>query len=107
MSIRSSRSGTARLPARRAEYAVAAAVALALVGCASIEAYSIRVAERCEDVSACTVYGPSGEHLSPCISTGRQTIYPGDPHWPYTTPGVCDAVVGGKVISTREMASSP
>jgi hypothetical protein len=78
------------------------ALTIAIAGCAALEAYSIRVAERCEDVSVCTVYGPSGEHPSPCISTGRQTIYPGDPHWPYTTPGLCDAVVDGKVVSTRE-----
>ncbi len=49
----------------------------------------------------CTVYGQNGKTLSPCTNVGRQTVYPGDPRWPYTTPGVCDAVRDGKVVTTR------
>jgi hypothetical protein len=84
--------------------AVIAATAGALGGCTSLEQYSVRVAEQsCDGVSVCTVYGPNGKYLSPCTSEGRQTIYPGDPRWPYTTPGVCDAVRDGRVVSTREV----
>ncbi|HZR81179.1 MAG TPA: hypothetical protein VFD92_08780 [Candidatus Binatia bacterium] len=88
------------------------ALALGLVctssGCAAVERYSVRAAENsCEAVSVCTVYGPNGETLSPCTYWGKMTIYPGDPRWPYTTPGVCDAVQDGRVISTREQHTPP
>jgi hypothetical protein len=79
---------------------------LLATGCTSIESYSVRAAEEtCGNVSVCTVYGASGTSLSPCLPTGRETIYPGDPRWPYTTPGVCDAVRDGKVVSTRQSAA--
>lgn len=88
-----------------ARASVGALVAVASVvssGCTSLEQYSVRVAEQsCDAVSVCTVYGQNGEYLSPCTNIGRQTVYPGDPRWPYTTPGVCDAVRDGKVVSTR------
>jgi hypothetical protein len=72
-------------------------------GCTAMEDYSIRMAERsCAALNVCTVYGPSGEHLSPCISTDAGSIYPGDPRWPYTTPGVCDVVRDGRVVSSRD-----
>jgi hypothetical protein len=81
---------------------VAAGVASA---CTSLEQYSVRAAESsCDALSVCTVYGPSGEYLSPCTWVGHQTVYPGDPRWPYTTPGVCDAVRDGRVVSTRQEA---
>lgn len=84
------------------------ATALAAVGCTSLEAYSVRAAERsCEAVSVCTVYGSSGEHLSPCTYVGKMAVYPGDPRWPYSTPGVCDAVRDGKVVSTRDLDATP
>jgi len=59
--------------------AVAFAVVVAtsaICGCTALEDYSIRAAERsCATLSVCTVYGPSGEHLSPCISSrARQSI---------------------------------
>ena len=80
---------------------------LVLAACSALESYSVRVAEQsCDDVLVCTVYGDRGKVESPCISTGRDTIYPGDPRWPYTTPGVCDAVRDGKVISTRATGST-
>lgn len=83
---------------------VAASCALA-GGCSSLERYSVRAAESsCSALSVCTVYGPNGEVLSPCTTIGRQTVYPGDPSWPYTTPGVCDAVRDGRVVSTRDDA---
>lgn len=72
-------------------------------GCTAIENYSVRAAENsCATVSVCTVYGQSGEYLSPCMAEGRQTVYPGDPRWPYTTPGVCDVVRDGRVVSSRD-----
>jgi hypothetical protein len=97
--------GSQHRPAATRWTAVALAsftLAAASAGCTSIERYSVSAAEKsCDSVSVCTVYGPSGTSLSPCISEGRQTVYPGDPRWPYTTPGVCDAVRDGKVVSTR------
>ena len=76
------------------------------MGCSSVESYSVRAAEEsCSSVSVCKVYGASGETFSPCLPTGRETIYPGDPRWPYNTPGVCDAVRDGEVISTRQSAA--
>ena len=95
------------MPVRHAA-GVARCLAIALVaaacGCSAIQSYSVRAAEEsCSSLSVCTVYGPNGEHLSPCTQYGRMTIYPGDPHWPYTTPGVCDAVVDGQVVSTRSL----
>ncbi|MBY0275131.1 hypothetical protein K2Z84_07315 [Candidatus Binatia bacterium] len=82
---------------------VAAASGALAGGCSSLEQYSIRVAERsCAALSVCTVYGPQGKYLSPCTMRGQQTVYPGDPSWPYTTPGVCDAVRDGRVVSTRD-----
>lgn len=95
-----SRSGPRR---KRRVLASAALVAtFATCACTAVEDYSVRVAERsCATLSVCTVYGPGGEHLSPCISRPGQTIYPGDPRWPYTTPGVCDVVRDGRVVSSR------
>lgn len=79
------------------------AMLLAVSGCTAVEGYSIRMAERsCAALNVCTVYGPHGEHLSPCISTDAGSIYPGDPRWPYTTPGVCDVVRDGRVVSSRD-----
>lgn len=78
-------------------------LAAAAGGCAAVEDYSVRMAERsCASLQVCTVYGASGETLSPCISTNAGAIYPGDPRWPYTTPGVCDVVRDGRVVSSRE-----
>jgi len=74
-------------------------------GCTSLEAYSVRQAEDCGAASVCTVYGTGGESLSPCVWTNRQAIYPGDPRWPYTTPGICDTVRDGKVVSSRKPPS--
>ena len=92
----------ARVIGRASLAALLGAASVAPIGCTSLEQYSIRVAEQsCDAVSVCTVYGQNGETLSPCTNVGRQTVYPGDPRWPYTTPGVCDAVRDGKVVSTR------
>jgi hypothetical protein len=83
-------------------------IVLVAIGCTSIESYSVRAAEEsCAALSVCTVYGPTGEHLSPCTQVGKMTIYPGDPRWPYTTPGVCDAVRNGQVVSTRSDLATP
>jgi hypothetical protein len=83
-------------------------IVLLATGCTSIESYSVRAAEdSCAALSVCTVYGPTGEHLSPCTQIGKMTIYPGDPRWPYTTPGVCDAVRDGQVVSTRNALATP
>lgn len=80
-----------------------AAVGGIICGCSSLERYSIRAAENsCASLSVCTVYGPTGKVLSPCAMMGNETVYPGDARWPYTTPGVCDAVRDGRVVSTRE-----
>lgn len=88
--------------ARASSVALIALASAVLSGCTSLEQYSVRVAEQsCSAVSVCTVYGQNGESLSPCTNVGRETVYPGDPRWPYTTPGVCDAVRDGKVVSTR------
>lgn len=88
---------------RRAATTRVTAASLLLCGCGSLERYSVRAAENsCGALSVCTVYGPNGEFLSPCTTIGRQTVYPGDPRWPYTTPGVCDAVRDGRVVSTRD-----
>lgn len=82
---------------------ILAACTLAVAGCSSLEAYSVRTAEEsCASLGVCTIYTSDGKQLSPCIQTNDGTIYPGDMNWPYTTPGVCDAVRDGKVISTRE-----
>lgn len=83
-----------------------ALVALFVVtgGCTALEDYSVRMAERsCQDVPVCTVEGPQGTSLSPCMYGRDGAIYPGDSGWPYTTPGVCDVVVDGKVTSSREL----
>jgi hypothetical protein len=94
---------TKRLATSRVLPCVAALLAAATSGCSAIEKYSVRAAENsCGAVSVCTVYGQSGEYLSPCVSAGRQTVYPGDPRWPYTTPGVCDVVRDGRVVSSRD-----
>ena len=81
------------------------AAALALAGCTSLERYSVRAAEAsCADVEVCTVDGPGGEQLLPCTSTpDERVVYPGDVAWPYTTPGVCDTVQDGRVVSTRAL----
>jgi len=90
------------LIARASLGALVAAMSVLANGCTSLEQYSVRVAEQsCDALSVCTVYGENGETTSPCTNVGRQTVYPGDPRWPYTTPGVCDAVRDGKVVSTR------
>jgi hypothetical protein len=84
--------------------AVIVATAGGIGGCTSLEQYSVHAAEQsCDALSVCTVYGPNGKYLSPCTYEGRQTVYPGDPRWPYTTPGVCDAVRDGRVVSTRDV----
>jgi hypothetical protein len=60
--------------------------------CSSLSEYATRNAEReCAQITTCTVYDSTGEHLSPCWTpAGRWgTIYPGDPQWPFA-PGVCD-----------------
>jgi hypothetical protein len=91
----------------RSAFATFAVIAtIVSIGCASLETYSIRQAEDCGAASVCEVYGPNGQSLSPCVWTNRQAIYPGDPRWPYTTPGVCNGVRDGKVISTRELSPS-
>jgi hypothetical protein len=100
-----SRAGTA-VVARSALAVFVVIVTTVTIGCTSIENYSIRQAEDCSAASVCTVYGPNGQSFSPCVWTNRQAIYPGDPRWPYTTPGVCDAVRDGKVVSTRELSPS-
>ena len=79
------------------------AAAMLLASCAAVEKYSVAEAEQsCQDVSVCTVYDATGTHESPCLMVGKTAMYPGDPRWPYTSPGVCDAVRDGKVISTRQ-----
>lgn len=84
-----------------------AAILVVASGCSGIEGYSVRMAERsCSALQVCSVYGASGVALSPCISTNAGAIYPGDPRWPYTTPGVCDVVRDGRVVSSREDAST-
>jgi len=97
---------TANASQRRLAGAVLFA-SLVAAGCTSLEAYSIRQAEDCAAASVCTVYGANGESFSPCVYTNRQAIYPGDPRWPYTTPGLCDTVRDGKVVSSRNFSSSP
>lgn len=83
--------------------ATAVVTTLAAAGCSAMESYSVRMAERsCDALNVCTVYGPEGAHLSPCIATNGGAIYPGDARWPYTTPGVCDTVRDGRVVSSRE-----
>src|SRR5262249_5531489 len=89
---------------KTAGWLAAATVVAAAAGCAAVKDYSVREAEEsCADVQVCTVYGRDGERQSPCapVVDGGGMMYPGDPSWPYTSKGVCDVVVDGKVTSSR------
>ena len=77
--------------ARRRFAAAIGAAAVLASSCASLSEYAARNAEReCAQITTCTVYDETGEHLSPCWNPpGRWgTVYPGDPQWPFA-PGVC------------------
>jgi hypothetical protein len=62
--------------------------------CASLEAYSRRVARKeCASLYRCSVYDDRGLHTEPCFAAaGRKyTVYASDPGWPFER-GVCPAV---------------
>ncbi|HZR80278.1 MAG TPA: hypothetical protein VFD92_04195 [Candidatus Binatia bacterium] len=73
--------------------AALASAAATLPACASLEAYSRRVArDACRSAGTCTVYAENGAHEVPCWPTHDGPMaYPGDAQWPFER-GVCDTV---------------